>query len=427
MKSSSPDFEEFREYAGTEASALADRLAEAAHAHAQALLRCAQDQHQAALETARAHLDQHTRENQQLAGALQEARAKSAGVEAELKSERDRTQAALSQLASEQSEAARVTGDFQNTLDELRLEHASTIRQQALACTALPLDELLTVFNGLAKAATLSDVLTTLVTALSREFSRVAVFRVESNRLEGVQQTGFQFESDISKIAIPLTVDSLLTRAVSSRRIEGFMTRPQSQPDSVPFGGAPGCAFALPIEVQGETVAVIYADDSEQMEFAFVAPELLAKFAELLWRHARLVLLRISADQRALAELREYATMLMNEVEYTYTADVDAGKPDIECQNHLKEALECTRRVYAQRIAREGPAAALLLEERLAAMARARIETPFGRDLAAIVRSPGQAPVGGPASAAQAPRPSRVGAGSGSPAVSHQEHGGPAA
>ena len=40
--------------------------------------------------------------------------------------------------------------------------------------------------------------------ALASEFSRVALFNVNGNRLEGRRQTGFDFGSDISKVAVPL-------------------------------------------------------------------------------------------------------------------------------------------------------------------------------------------------------------------------------
>ena len=60
----------------------------------------------------------------------------------------------------------------------------------------------------------------------------------------------------------------------------------------------PGCAVALPISIQGVVAAVIYADDSDRLEFASTAPQALVKFAELLLMHATLVLFRVSAEQR---------------------------------------------------------------------------------------------------------------------------------
>jgi hypothetical protein len=54
------------------------------------------------------------------------------------------------------------------------------------------------------------------------------------------------------------------------------------EPDaSLPFGGTPGCALAVPIVRQGVTPASIYADDSDHVEFATGAPQGRIKFAEL--------------------------------------------------------------------------------------------------------------------------------------------------
>jgi len=135
---------------------------------------------------------------------------------------------------------------------------------------------------------------------LGREFSRVALFAVRAGRLEGVQQAGFEFEQDISKVVVPLSTDSLLGRSVTSNRIEAALSGVVKGPTGVPFGGEPGCAVALPIALGGSVVAVMYADDSDRLEFASTAPQALIKFAELLLMHATLVLFRVSTEHRAL-------------------------------------------------------------------------------------------------------------------------------
>jgi molecular chaperone GrpE (heat shock protein) len=224
---------------------------------------------------------------------LDETRAWNEALRAELQEARERVDAA-------ELEVSQLSAQFERTLDELRHEHASTIREQALSCITLPLDELLTVFNALERATSLAEALTGLFDGLVREFSRVALFAVRSGRLEGVQQSGFEFNQDISKVVIPLSTDSLLGRSVSSARIEGTLAGVGSGSTGMPFGGEPGCAVALPICIQGIVAAVIYADDSDRLEFASTAPQALVKFAELLLMHATLVLFRISAEQRLL-------------------------------------------------------------------------------------------------------------------------------
>ncbi|MGH9141910.1 MAG: hypothetical protein ACRD2I_12325 [Vicinamibacterales bacterium] len=208
---------------------------------------------------------------------------------------------ARSALEAAQAEAERLTRQFDVALEELRDEHVSTLKQQAVARTVLPLDELLSVFGSLASASTPSAVLTNVVSGLGREFSRVALFRVRGGRLECVSHVGFEFEGDVAKIVIPTTVDSLMTRAVNSKRTQTFISGSSDEPCTVPFGGTPACAVALPLISGDAPVAVVYADDSDQLEFGSVPAELLVKFAELVWQHAILVLQRASAAQKMLA------------------------------------------------------------------------------------------------------------------------------
>jgi hypothetical protein len=87
--------------------------------------------------------------------------------------------------------------------------------------------------------------------------------------------------------------------------------------------------------------------------------------------------------QNDLTELREYATMLVNEIEHVYEADVIAGAAEASITERLGENLRCARQIYAQRVVEEGPAAAGLLEERLSQMVH--LPTAFARDLSAIL------------------------------------------
>lgn len=335
----------------------------------------------AGLDALRVQLQEQAAENQRLADALTTAEADLDTGRAELRAERERAETV-------RAEMARMTSEFEGTLDELRQEQAAVVGEQARAYSALPLDALLTIFNALRRSDTLAEVLTTLVNGIAREFSRVALFDVQGTHLQGSQQVGFDFESDISRVMIPLSVDSLLARAASSGRLETFFVGLHSSESGVtmPFGGTPACALAIPIVVQGATVAIIYADDSDNPEFATSAPQTRAKFAELLQQHALLVLLRIGVRQKTFAELREFVSLLVDELEYTHAADVNAGKNPLERQQGLKYNLERSSRIYAARIAREGHTTAItLLEEHLRSVADARGDTAFGRDLAAVL------------------------------------------
>ena len=76
--------------------------------------------------------------------------------------------------------------------------------------------------------------------------------------------------------------------------------------------------------------------------------------------------------------------MLVTEAEKMHTADLRMGKKEKEVKNRLKENIEYARRTYAERAAEAGPAAASLLDERIAAFIEEKNGTPFGRDLAAV-------------------------------------------
>ena len=237
-------------------------------------------------------------QSQALRIELQTLRSRNEMLGLELAEARERADAAESALSH-------ASAHFEETLDELRQEHTATIREQALSCMMLPLDELLTVYTVLDRSATMADALTGLFNGLIREFSRVALFAVRANRLEGVQQRGFEFENDISRVTVPMTPDSLLGRAVGSGRLESMLLSPADEDSSatgVPFGGSPCCAVALPITVRGTVVAVIYADDSDRMEFGATSPQALIKFAELLLMYSLLVFVRIASEPHTQTE-----------------------------------------------------------------------------------------------------------------------------
>jgi hypothetical protein len=355
---------DFRERASREVSALVDRLVSDAEGCRQAQLDVIQDEHEAAMTMLRRQFEEQSQrfearikvgeqqavemrsqldvlraESEAQRRALHAAQAEAAVAQAEAVAQCDRATAAASveaelietraalaasqeelaasheelaasqeelavsheQFAASHEEAERLTEQFERALEELRVEHVNMLREQALARTVLPLDELIAVFGSLASASTPSAVLAAVVAALGREFSRVALFRLRGARLECMSHVGFEFEGDIAKIVIPTSVDSLLTRATNSNQTHSFVSGAGDDRCDAPFGGAPACAVALPLVSGDATVAVVYADDSDQLEFGAVPSPVLVKFAELVWQYAILVLRDISAKQKTLA------------------------------------------------------------------------------------------------------------------------------
>jgi hypothetical protein len=238
--------------------------------------------------------------------------------------------------------------------------------------------------DDLSAATTVADLLGALVRQLSAEFSRVALFRVKANRLEGEHQVGFDLTTDVSKLVIPLSVDSLITRAATSGTIEHLTGDELKDSSRVPFGGTPTIALALPIAFQGETLAVVYADSEQYSDSSRVGQHAGMGFALLLVRTTSVLLMRLSQELKTLNELRDYAAMLLQEAREMYAADMQADKGTEERRSRLKDTIECARQLYAQRASLEGSAAATLLDDRIAAAIEAEPKTPFGKDLSAI-------------------------------------------
>jgi chromosome segregation ATPase len=238
--------------------------------------------------------------------------------------------------------------------------------------------------DDLAAATSISSLLAALARQLSAHFSRVALFRVRGNRLEGEHQIGFELSTDVTKLVIPLNVDSLITRAVSSRAVETLTGGELADSRLAPFGTLAAAALAIPIVLEEETMAVLYAEEPDvgDSEHSTATLESHAHFAKLMTRHAVALLMRLSQELKAISELRDYAALLLKEAEEMHTADADGGRGEDEIRRRLKDNIDCARQLFLQRASTEGPSAATLLDEQIAAAVEA--QTPFGRDLAAV-------------------------------------------
>ena len=265
-------------------------------------------------------------------------------------------------------------------------------RQKAPAATAaaaspLPiLDDLLAGFQALQSAATMGDVLTTLVEQLAAQFPRVALFRVKKSHLQGEHQIGFDLKTDIAKVVLPLGMDSLLARAVNSGQIERLAGDELKDGTRAPFSGSPRFALAVPIAVAGETLAIVYADDAGAGKDRRAADASLAgaRFAEAMQHHAVALLMRLTNELKARAELQTYAQSLVRELEQMYASDQQSEKSGDELQARLKGNLEYARSIFESRVALEGSDAAALLDDEIAALIDTAQGTPFAGHLAAV-------------------------------------------
>jgi hypothetical protein len=142
----------------------------------------------------------------------------------------------------------------------------------------------------------------------------------------------------------------------------------------------------MPIVVDSETIALVYADDfAEPRHESRNSDDLNVKFAEALRHHTVALLMRLTTELKTMAELRAYAGSLLTEIEQMYHSDVEAGKEGEELRRRMLANLDYARSIYNNRAQFESPAATALLDAQVLAMVDAHQDSAFGRDLAIVV------------------------------------------
>lgn len=307
-----------------------------------------------------------------LAAQLQLANARNQSLEEDLASVRALLEARSAQPAASIAEA----GPSDHQVDSLRSEVDRMVSLFDASARAV---------SELAAARDSGELLKELVKRLSMQFSRVALFRVKGTRLEGEDQIGLDESADMSKLVIPTSVDSMLTRVMTSQAVESLHGDDVAVRSGTPFGGSPTSAVALPVVLQGTTLAVIYADDAAMPAAArsSAVHESSVGFARLLVGQVVVLLVRHAHELKTLAELSQYATTLLREAKEMHLADTQAGKKPELVRRRLKDNIECASQLYAYRAAMEGTAAAALLDEQI--LAELQESTPFATDLAAVL------------------------------------------
>ena len=198
------------------------------------------------------------------------------------------------------------------------LADASDLRDDVARIGSL-LDSSSQAVDELAEKTTITDLFAALVRHLAGEFSRVALFRLKANRLEGEDQIGFDETTDVTKLVLPLNVDSLITRAASSGSFEQLIGDDLDDNSRAPFGGTPIVAIAMPISFQGEMLAVVYADSDRRCpNVALPATMRASSLRSCLVRTAGVLVMRLSQELKMLNELRDYAAMLLQEAQEMY-------------------------------------------------------------------------------------------------------------
>ena len=263
--------------------------------------------------------------------------------------------------------------------------HKARIYQHAVAFLSLSFDRMLALYQRFSAGTTTEAILDAVVVTLATEFSRVVLFKVTPNRLESIRQVGFNPTIDMSRVAFPRAMDSVLARAVASNRVEMLSGEELTDAADTPFGGTPTVVLALPVGLNGEPMAVLYADDADQPNRELVNPELRLKLAELVRQQVTPFVSRIATEQKRLTDLDEYATVLVRHLQSTHAADVRTTMAEGERHKRLGQNIEYARQLFAQRADGQGTRAGGLFEDRLREAIEAHPPTTFSRDLVAAL------------------------------------------
>jgi hypothetical protein len=191
---------------------------------------------------------------------------------------------------------------IERATEEWREDYTAALAEHTRRCTSMPLDGLLTAFAELERGIEPMEILSELVTALSREFPRVALCVTGANGIDVVRHTGF-VRDETSPLVMSDAVHAIIVRAIESSRLEASLPDGVGLESSLSVDRAAGCAVAVPFAIGTTASAVVYADDPDAAGFSTSMPHARIKFAELLRMYA-LVLIQRAADRDRAAAAR---------------------------------------------------------------------------------------------------------------------------
>ena len=256
---------------------------------------------------------------------------------------------ALAQLR-ESSNAQSLDG---TTLSAAIFAHLQTARGQKLTGAAVsapaPRDAatIKRAVSDIEAQQTQTEILKSLLKGAIHFTERVALFVIKNDQAigwrvcEATDPTNLEL---IGGVSIPLSAETILTRAVRARSTWSGDPRASSEDQMLidQLGGSPQMGFSIPLAVRGKVVAVLYADSTSSDSEAINLDAL-----EILVRVAAMAVNLVSVH-RAVPEPRtetttvraEPATDRVAEVESTYAPQVEAQAVEPEPQPALVETAE---------------------------------------------------------------------------------------
>ena len=277
---------------------------------------------------------------------------------------------ALAQLR-ESSNAQSLDG---TTLSAAIFAHLQTARGQKLTGADVPAPAprdaptLKRAVSEIEAQQSQTEILKSLLKGAIHFSERVALFVIKNDQAigwrvcEATEPTNLEL---IGGVSIPLTGETILTRAVRARSTWSGDPRTSSEDQMLidQLGGSPQMIFAIPLTVRGKVVAVLYADStsSDSQAINLDALEILVRVAAMA---VNLVSVhRVAPEPRpeTTAVRTEPATEQAAEVESTYDPQVEAEVAEPESQPAPVEAAEVSAPV--ELTPEEFPATEAIAEE----------------------------------------------------------------
>jgi hypothetical protein len=175
---------------------------------------------------------------------------------------------------------------------------AEVLSQQPPPAAAADYSPLKASMAAVEKGANLSEVLTHLVSEVTKQVDRAAMFIVKGNAAVGWYARGFEHNDAVKTLTIPLAADTLFRIVHGSRHAtRGHVSHsPGTAQALARLGGDPQGVLAVPLVLRDKVAAVLYCDTAQEE-----MPEAAADLVEILVSYAGKVIDLLSAAPRPAA------------------------------------------------------------------------------------------------------------------------------
>lgn len=276
---------------------------------------------------------------------------------------RAEAETAAASLVSNAISAERAAADerLQKALEDARTAAQAAERQAELAAA----DSLAASIRALDSTSSLSETLNELTAAAHRSAGRAAVLVVKGSSLKGWAHQGFgPATTDARLVDLPLDAAGVLGEAVRSGSALTTGGGPDGQvpaPFTPDETDRPG--LAVPVTVDGQVVAVLYADDVTGD--AQAVPSCWPEHVEILARHASRCLEALTARRTSRGRdaaratpapaidaegARRFARLLISEIKLYHEALVEEGRRAGDLRLRLRAEIDRARQLYEERV-----------------------------------------------------------------------------